>query len=211
MSSDPIALNYHDSLLRFSDVDLLRGPYWLNDQIISFYFEYLQQEKFHLNPRILFISPEVTQLMKLMQGRDLLDLLAQIQILEKEFVFFALNNNETTRAGGSHWSLLVMSKPENVFYHFDSSNNTNYSNCDQFVRSLKEALNCRNFILKSPRSLQQNNSYDCGIHVLSMAEKIGEFVNQVECIEGFEGIDFEDVNTKREEILAIIRSLGGFV
>lgn len=27
------ALSYHDVVLRLADVDLLRGPHWLNDQV----------------------------------------------------------------------------------------------------------------------------------------------------------------------------------
>lgn len=28
------ALSYHDMLLRHADLDLLRGPQWLNDQVL---------------------------------------------------------------------------------------------------------------------------------------------------------------------------------
>lgn len=211
MSNDPISLNYHDSLLRYSDIELLKGPYWLNDQIISFYFEYLQQQRFGSNNSILFISPEVTQLMKLMQGHDLETLLKEIRVVDKDFVFFALNNNETTKAGGSHWSLLVLSRPESTFFHYDSSHKSNLSHCEHFVKIMKAAMKSSSFKIKSPKCLQQNNNYDCGIHVLSMADKIGEFVNQIECVNGFEGIDVEEVSNKRQEILAIIKSLGGIV
>jgi hypothetical protein len=31
--SDARALSYHDVVLRRADVDLLRGPHWLNDQV----------------------------------------------------------------------------------------------------------------------------------------------------------------------------------
>jgi hypothetical protein len=31
--SDARALSYHDVVLRHADVDLLRGPDWLNDQV----------------------------------------------------------------------------------------------------------------------------------------------------------------------------------
>lgn len=36
---DKVLLSYHDSLLRESDVDLLKGSDWINDKIIGFYFE----------------------------------------------------------------------------------------------------------------------------------------------------------------------------
>lgn len=43
--TDPnrMVLSYYDTLLRESDVKLLMRPRWLNDQIISFYLEYLEQ------------------------------------------------------------------------------------------------------------------------------------------------------------------------
>lgn len=37
--SDEVVLSFHDSLLRRSDVELLRGCGWLNDRLIGFYFE----------------------------------------------------------------------------------------------------------------------------------------------------------------------------
>ena len=36
---DPVILSFNDSLLRKSDVSLLEGPYWLNDNIIGFCLE----------------------------------------------------------------------------------------------------------------------------------------------------------------------------
>jgi sentrin-specific protease 8 len=47
------ALNFHDSCLKLSDVDLLKGPHWLNDQIISFYFEYLEKVRNSIIYKIL--------------------------------------------------------------------------------------------------------------------------------------------------------------
>ncbi len=39
--SGTTVLSYHDTCLKESDVALLKGPQWLNDKIISFYFEYV--------------------------------------------------------------------------------------------------------------------------------------------------------------------------
>jgi len=38
-NEDPIVLNFNDSLLHKSDLDLLEGPHWINDQLINFCFE----------------------------------------------------------------------------------------------------------------------------------------------------------------------------
>ena len=39
-------LDYHDILLREQDLVSLKGHHWLNDQVISFYFEYLAREQY---------------------------------------------------------------------------------------------------------------------------------------------------------------------
>ena len=39
MAADAVVLNYHDSLLRQSDLQLLQPGHWLNDRIIGFVFE----------------------------------------------------------------------------------------------------------------------------------------------------------------------------
>lgn len=42
---DKIILSYHNSCLYTSDINILKkDTEWLNDRIISFYFEYLENE-----------------------------------------------------------------------------------------------------------------------------------------------------------------------
>ena len=63
MMSDDIVLSYHNSLLRKSDVKLLNNPNWFNDQLIGFWFEFLEQNV--ANDSICLISPEVAHFIKL--------------------------------------------------------------------------------------------------------------------------------------------------
>lgn len=172
MNRNPIVLSYKESLLRESDVDLLKGPYWLNDTIISFYFEYLQTEVFRDNPTILFVSPEVTQCIKVSPQSEIgifLDPL--IDNINRDFIFFAVNDNEITDAsGGSHWSLLVFSRPERMILHFDSSSTCNeipaVELADKILKYFGLPLEGR---FENVMCLQQTNSYDCGVHVLCNA------------------------------------------
>lgn len=55
-------LSYNDVLLRRADVELLTGPRWLNDQVISFYFEYITQERLQGEQMLLihFVSQPLT-------------------------------------------------------------------------------------------------------------------------------------------------------
>lgn len=207
--SDPIVLSFHESLLRVSDVQLLQGPHWLNDQIISFYFEYLEKIKYKANQDMLFVSPEVTQCIKIVPEAEIGIFLSPLGAETKPFIFFPLNDNSTHRAGGSHWSLLVFSRPESAFFHFDSSASTNLPHCQQIVSKMKHFLGKPNALFKSVRCLQQSNSYDCGIHVLCMADNISDYINRFEIVEGAGPISHETISRKRGDLLKIISQLGG--
>jgi len=103
-----IVLTFFDSLLRESDLEILRGDQWLNDTLISFYFEYLSNKKFPTEQdTILFVGPEVTHCLKATPADGLAMFLDPLHALEKELIFFALNDNRFYgQSGGTHWSLL---------------------------------------------------------------------------------------------------------
>ncbi|KAH8325457.1 hypothetical protein KR074_004537, partial [Drosophila pseudoananassae] len=207
--ADPISLSFHDSCLRMSDVQLLHGPHWLNDQILSFYYEYLSHVKYKTNSDLHFIAPEVTQCMKYMDDQELEQLLGQSNAANKPFIFFALNDNESTEAGGTHWSLLVFSRPEKTFYHFDSYGNNNTGNSMELMNKIKELLGVRQAKFRPMRCLQQANGYDCGIHVICMTDHIADYLNRYEVIEGLPSLHIDTVKAKRTELLKLILSLGG--
>ncbi|XP_018562189.1 sentrin-specific protease 8 [Anoplophora glabripennis] len=210
MSENLTVLSYNESLLRQSDVELLKGPYWLNDTIISFYFEYLETERFRNIPFLLFVSPEVTQCIKVSPQRELpvfLDPLLNSTL--RDFIFFALNDNELIdSSGGSHWSLLVFSRPEKMMFHYDSSNGSNDMQAIELAHKLLRyfSLPIQDKFENVP-CLQQNNGYDCGIHVLCNSERLASFAAHYEKIRGCPKITHEMVTQKRWEILHIIERL----
>ena len=71
---------------------------------------------------------------------ELKTLLNKLEAPKKPFVLFVLNDNETTQSGGTHWSLLVFSRPESLF-----------STSIHRVQRIKDALNCRNCQVKPIR------------------------------------------------------------
>lgn len=141
MAKSAVVLSFHEILLHQSDVELLNGPHWLNDTVISFYFEYLEKMIFSKEKDLLFVSPEVTQCIKMVEASDIGIFLEPLQINTKKFVFFALNDNSSPdAAGGSHWSLLVYSQNENSFFHYDSSSGSNHDVAWDFASHLMSYL-----------------------------------------------------------------------
>ncbi|KAH8398983.1 hypothetical protein KR222_007359, partial [Zaprionus bogoriensis] len=208
--ADPISLSFHDSCLRMSDVQLLHGPRWLNDQASrAFYYEYLSHVKYKNNRDVCFLAPEVTQCMKFMDEQELELLLGEQDATSKPFIFFALNDNGSPGAGGNHWSLLVLSRPERSFFHFDSYGNNNTGASMELMNKVKDVLAVRQLRFRPMRCLQQANGYDCGIHVICMTDHIADYVNRYEMLEGLPTLHIDTVKAKRAELLKLILSLGG--
>lgn len=92
MSTDGTVLSLGDALIRESDLNLLTGPFWLNDRIISFYFEYLHLHKFDSANGVCFISPEVSQFLKLANFVEIPIFLEPLKLELKDVVLLAVNN-----------------------------------------------------------------------------------------------------------------------
>ena len=209
LPSNPVVLSYHESLLRLSDIDLLNGPCWLNDSIISFYFEYLEIGRFRRHPALVFVHPQVTQCIKLSPTTELSVFLEPLLSNRCKFIFFALNDNEETEvSGGSHWSLLVFSGPEKTIFHFDSSRGTNHEQAMEFGAKLFNYLGLSSFgSFREPLCLQQTNGYDCGIHVLCNVEHIAAYACTHNKIEGCSLVNEDLVQSKRTNLLNLISDL----
>ncbi|XP_001605290.1 sentrin-specific protease 8 [Nasonia vitripennis] len=205
-----LILSYHDCILRRDDVNLLNGPYWLNDAVIGFYFEYLGQKYIEASSKLLFISPELTQLLKLTDPHEYPIFLDPIEAKKKEFIFFPVNDcNSRNTAGGSHWSLMVFSKTERTCFYFDSSYGLNTSVARDFSKGVMSYLldkGTGQFVeVNCP---QQENGYDCGLFVLCYADIITEFVLKTSNVEG---CDCDNVNSlvfeKRKSLKTLIERL----
>ncbi|CAB3234073.1 unnamed protein product [Arctia plantaginis] len=127
----------------------------------------------------------------------------------KQFVFFPLNDNNTPDvAGGSHWSLLVYSKPENSFFHFDSSYVSNHNAAWEFASHLIPYLTKVGSINFADKDCsQQTNGYDCGIHVISNTERLAEYAHKNGLIGNSDMTIKINPSAKRKEILSIINNL----
>lgn len=66
-------LSYYDVILRESDLDILRGPHWLNDVIIHFYYEWLSRTKLNQHPHAILLVPGAPTYMMTTIGMGLMD------------------------------------------------------------------------------------------------------------------------------------------
>ncbi|XP_014662435.1 PREDICTED: sentrin-specific protease 8-like [Priapulus caudatus] len=172
---DDVVLSFHDSLLRVSDVHLLSGPYWLNDNIIGFAFEFIENVLCKDCSGIFsFISPQVTQFIKLVNEPGELDaFLEPLSLSTKKFVALAVNDSESrSDVGGSHWSLLVLDVDSGVFRHYDSSSQHNHDAARLLARQLARYMRIVSDRFVEEEMPQQRNGYDCGVYAIAVAEEL---------------------------------------
>ncbi|XP_016140054.1 sentrin-specific protease 8 [Sinocyclocheilus grahami] len=174
---DPVVLSYQDSLLRRSDVALLNGPHWLNDQVIGFAFEYFATEHFKsLGENVCFISPEVAQFIKYASCQEELAIfLEPLNLVSRQWVFLAVNDNSNQTAGGSHWTLLLYRRDTSQFSHYDSQSGSNSLHARRIAAKLEAFLGTGAKVpFVEEQCPSQQNSYDCGMYVICNAEALCE-------------------------------------
>ena len=190
LKADPILVSYHDSIIRASNLKTLDDASWLDDNVITFAFEYVQYELLtsEANRLFQFVTPPVVQLLKMSDNSFVEPLLQSMDFLEKRFLFLPINNNtHVTAFAGSHWSLLVLSirgilqhsirycilfvALEKLLYHFDSMSWAN----DHTAKTIQQKFQLffhQNIPVINCDSPQQMNAYDCGLYVIVTAEEV---------------------------------------
>ena len=173
--TNKLILNYNDAVLYSSDVALLESDRaWLNDSCINFYLTVLQQR--HDPAAIKFMDPAVISfLMHQCDHDDLEDYIHEFT-MPTDKIIIPISDGYTPSAvwpgRGSHWSLLIISMPQQCCWHLDSvqGSSNHASACavmDKFDIILKVTLSLIEVVTP-----QQCNGYDCGLHVLCAAEEL---------------------------------------
>jgi len=203
-------ISYHDVLLRESDLELLKGPYWLNDQIVEFFFEYLQYEVVNSSD-ICLLGGATTFFILNGDSSDVEASLSSLNLRDKKVIIFAVNDNPdiSQAEGGSHWSLLVFDNRESAFLHLDSMREANSQ------VAMKLALKCVKLLslspplaILSPSVIQQRNSYDCALFMLKFAEALSTDISSwtVDSIEELKAIKSFEVSHFRKTLMELIYS-----
>ncbi|GAB1604725.1 sentrin-specific protease 8-like [Argonauta hians] len=207
---DSIVLDYHNSLLRLSDYELLDPPNWINDKIIEFCFEYFEREKYrYCADLIAFISPSVIQAIKFYPQQEMGIFLDPLNLSTKDFVFMAINDNMAAyQYGGSHWSLLMYNGHKNEFCHYDSMSSSNMSIAEELCKKLQVNMKGEKMaIFKEMNCPQQENGYDCGVHVIATCEHLVRQNIEAFSVPLEDCISTKKIRATRQEIKDLICSL----
>ncbi|OWZ07959.1 Ubiquitin1-specific protease [Phytophthora megakarya] len=170
-------LNYHDVQLYEADVALFAGREWLNDNAINFYLQYLTQTA--ASSEVLLLDPAVVScLLHQCQDEDeYQDLASGVNLTHRRLCAIPVTDNEALGGASSHWSLLLYS--DGQFRHFDSSSGHNQRAAKRVAQAFELLLRsagrrdgdgAASRVEEVADAPQQQNSYDCGMYVLVLAE-----------------------------------------
>lgn len=221
-SEGKIILSYHDVVLRQSDVAHLEPRQWLNDMIISFWFEYLPREVYpEYRGLMYFMPPEMVQFIKASSSNEtsseeLSSMLNPKELASKKVIFFPINDSPTdsVTVGGSHWSLLVFNGKSGSFEHYDSfTGSVNHVHAECVFRAMAPIL--ADVLGKKESDLQfaekdctqQENGYDCGVHLLCNSDAICRRMFRSDNRHMFEIASSAAIKRMRKEIQEVVAKL----
>lgn len=213
LSPDKAYLSYHDVLLTNEDIKALKND-WLTDNNIAFWEEYLEHETLPRYPqaRIILLRPSMTFL--LMKEPDMRQVRNALPNFDKiTHIFMPINDNRNVGVaeGGSHWSLLLVSKRDNLAFHYDSLGGANYAEANLATRKMAEVLQRPLRFVNLEDTPQQENGSDCGVFVCLLMRHL--LVKRLLSANAREKVSMSmagkmvDSNGGRKEMLHVIESL----
>ncbi|MCP4254983.1 MAG: hypothetical protein GY775_16575, partial [Candidatus Scalindua sp.] len=142
--------------------------------------------------RIRLLSPNLTYLLQRGNKIDVMEEKKNLKINESEWVLYPINNKTDVNEinGGTHWSLLLYSKKDRTYYHFDPIQSMNESHAKHMILN---TLDYDTFEKGLPNYVEmkcerQTNGHDCGPYIMMYMAAIIENIrngNDINDIKNF--------------------------
>ena len=174
-----IGVNKYSYKLKIGDVNLTEEDIQslgigqsVTDGIIALDMKLLEEafETIVKGDRTRLLSPNMTHLFKLGNKMDVMEEKKKLKINESEWVLYPINNkmDDNEISGGTHWSLLLYSKKDRTYYHFDPIESLNEGHAKDMILN---TLDYDNFKEGFPSYVEvkcerQKNGYDCGPYIM---------------------------------------------
>ena len=175
MSGEEIILSTKNCSVTKDDIQTLSPYTYLNDLIISFYYEIIQDK--YPSEDITLLDPAVSMsiILDANDDEDLEDLkkciFIPLNLSKKKFIFAPINDNTRIQytCSGSHWTLNVVDVEKGLIYYLDSTNG-DVSNAHRFHERFEKLFGKKFEFIFGLKYQYQKNSYDCGMFLLGFTE-----------------------------------------
>lgn len=179
--SDKVILSTKNCTVTKDDIETLSPHTYLNDLIISFYYEIIQER--YPSKDITFLDPAVSMsiILDSDNDNDLEDIkeciFLPLELNKKKFIFAPINDNTKLQyaVSGSHWTLNVVDVDNSIIYYLDSTNG-DVSNAHTFHRRLERLFGKKFEFVYGVKTQYQTNGYDCGMFLLGFTELVMKYI-----------------------------------
>ena len=202
MDNDPILITYKSCSIKQSDIDCLSDYQYLNDLIISFYYEILNEK--YISNDIILLDPAVS--MSIIFDQDLDDInnciFQPLGMKDKKYIFVPINDNTKIeyKTSGSHWALNIIDVNNNTIYYLDSMS-SNISNAKVSVRKFQKLFGKKFNFVYALENTYQTNSSDCGMFILGFTETILKYLKEKNFnSNALNNIKFDDIFQDSEKV-----------
>ena len=165
------------------DISTLAPYTFINDLIISFYYEIIQER--YPSKDITLLDPAVSMsfILNVNKGseEDIEDLkqciFLPLELDKKKFIFAPINDNTKVQyvCSGSHWTLNVIDVENKLIYYLDS-NNGDVDNAHTFHNTIELLFGKKFEFVDGLNHQYQTNSYDCGMFLLGFTELLVKYI-----------------------------------
>ena len=136
------------SELNGDDIYSLRPEGWLTDNVLYAYSQTCLQSAAINNDNVYYgkesiaiTPPSICLLLKMCESdTEVAVKLAEMDIIHKELSIWFIND-ATASHSGSHWSVMLFIKKDNIFHHIDSIPNTNIKHAKTLGTKIRIGLN----------------------------------------------------------------------
>lgn len=162
-----------------SDIDLLKSPNWMNDNLLNFCCDYMQYIMFSDYTNIKYVYPATSFI--IIQEDDIEsinDIMVNCGITsDKSIIFFPIVDSHNT-----HWSLLIFESTKLTFYIIDLIPSNQNQNAKKLISKIGPILGHKHRIIRLPSSIQTND-YDCGFYVVMNMRIIINLIKDTQMID----------------------------
>ena len=172
---EEIILSTNKCEITKKDIKTLSPHTYLNDAIIAFYYEVIQDK--YPNDNIAFLAPAVSQsiILNANTDEDIEDakqcIFIPLGLNTKKFIFAPINDTQRFeyKESGSHWTLNIVDVDNNKIYYLDSTNG-DVDNAHIFHHALEKLFGKKFEFIFALNNRYQTNGYDCGMFLLGFTE-----------------------------------------
>ncbi len=183
MSDDEEVLSTNNCSVTNADIATLSPYTYLNDLIISFYYEVIEGKYPSKDIALLQPAASMSIVLDSNVGDNLEDLreciFLPLELDKKKFIFAPINDNTKIQytCSGSHWTLIVVDVENNLLYYLDSTKG-DISNAHTFHDRIEKLFGKKFKFIFALKKQYQSNSYDCGMFLLGFTEVLMKYLSE---------------------------------